>query len=140
MVYCVKSIQIWSFSSSAFSRIRTEYGEIQTISPYSVQMRENTDQRISVFGHFLRSGCYHTWCKTSALASALNFCDASWQMSSMFLLSFNLQSKIMSSSFSLSYLFLCKSTYFERIRFLDYQYLAFKKFSPISSKAFVTYA
>ena len=27
-----------------FSRIRTEYGEIRSISPYSVQMRENTDQ------------------------------------------------------------------------------------------------
>ena len=27
------------------SRIRTEYGEIRSISPYSVQMRENTDQK-----------------------------------------------------------------------------------------------
>ena len=29
---------------SVFSRIRTEYGEIIRILPYSVQMRENTDQ------------------------------------------------------------------------------------------------
>ena len=29
----------------AFSRIRTEYGEILRISPYSVRMRENTDQK-----------------------------------------------------------------------------------------------
>ena len=34
-----------SFFWSVFSRIRTEYGEIQSISPYSVQMRENTDQK-----------------------------------------------------------------------------------------------
>ena len=29
----------------AFSRIRTEYGEILRISPYSARMRENTDQK-----------------------------------------------------------------------------------------------
>ena len=34
-------------------RIRIEYGE--RISPYSVQMRENKDQNISEYGHFLRS-------------------------------------------------------------------------------------
>ena len=27
------------------SRIRTEYGEIRSISPYSIQMRENTDKK-----------------------------------------------------------------------------------------------
>ena len=32
---------------SAFSRIRTEYGELQSISPYSVRMRENADQNKS---------------------------------------------------------------------------------------------
>ena len=36
------------------------YGEILPISPYSVQMRENTDQTNSKDGHFLRSAscCY----------------------------------------------------------------------------------
>ena len=34
---------------SLFSRIRTEYGEIQRISPYSVQMRENVDQNNSEY-------------------------------------------------------------------------------------------
>ena len=34
------------------SRTRTEYGEMRSISPYSVRMRENTDQKNSVFGHF----------------------------------------------------------------------------------------
>ena len=48
---CPYSELFWS----VFSRIRTEYGEILRISPYSVQMRENTDQNNSEYGHFLRS-------------------------------------------------------------------------------------
>ena len=40
---------------SVFSRIPTEYREIQSISEHSVQMRENTDQKNSEYGHFLRS-------------------------------------------------------------------------------------
>ena len=40
---------------SAFSRIRTEYGDILRISPYLVQMPENTDQNNSEYGHSLRS-------------------------------------------------------------------------------------
>ena len=43
--YCVKSVQIWTFFWSVFSRIRTEYGEIRSIFPYSVRIRENTDQK-----------------------------------------------------------------------------------------------
>ena len=38
-----------------FSRIRTEYGEIRSVSPYSVRMWENTDQKIFEYGHFLCS-------------------------------------------------------------------------------------
>ena len=41
----MKIVQIRSFFWSVFSRIRTEYGEIRSISPYSVRMRENTDQK-----------------------------------------------------------------------------------------------
>ena len=44
-VHCVKSVQIQCFLWSVFSRIRIEYGEILRISPYSVWMRENTDQK-----------------------------------------------------------------------------------------------
>ena len=33
--HCVKSVQIWSFVWSAFSRIRTEYGEIKKRLQYS---------------------------------------------------------------------------------------------------------
>ena len=42
---CVKSVQIRSFFWSAFSHIRTEYGEIQSTFPYSVRMKENKDQK-----------------------------------------------------------------------------------------------
>ena len=42
---CVKSVQIRSFLWSVFSRIRTEYGYLLRKFPYSVRMRENTDQK-----------------------------------------------------------------------------------------------
>ena len=48
---CLYSELFWS----VFSRIRTEYGEIRSISPYSVRMWENADQNNSEYGHFLRS-------------------------------------------------------------------------------------
>ena len=50
---CPYSELFWS----AFSRIRTAYGEIFCISPYSVRMRENKDQNNSEYGPFLRSAC-----------------------------------------------------------------------------------
>ena len=40
---------------SVFSRIRTEYGEILRISPYSFGMRENADRNNYEHGHFSRS-------------------------------------------------------------------------------------
>ena len=46
---CPHSELLWS----VFSRIRTEYGKI--FSPYSVQIRENTDQNNSKYGQFLPS-------------------------------------------------------------------------------------
>ena len=44
-VHCVKSVQIRIFFWSVFSHICTKFGEILRISPYSVRMRENTDQK-----------------------------------------------------------------------------------------------
>ena len=41
----VKRVQVRSFFWSIFSRIRTEYGDLLRQSPYSVQIRENPDQR-----------------------------------------------------------------------------------------------
>ena len=59
MVHCVKcpySELFWSYSElSTFFRIRTEYGEIRSMSPYSVQIRENADQNNSEYGQFSRS-------------------------------------------------------------------------------------
>ena len=43
------------FSWSIFSRIQSECGEIQSISPYSVRMREIKDQNNSEYGLFSRS-------------------------------------------------------------------------------------
>ena len=43
------------FFESVFSHIRKKHGELWSISPYSVQMRENTDQKNSEYGHFSRS-------------------------------------------------------------------------------------
>ena len=43
------------FFWSVFSQIRTEYGEILQISPYSVRMRETTDQKNFEHGHFSHS-------------------------------------------------------------------------------------
>ena len=41
----VKRVQVRSFFWSIFSRVRTEYGDLLRQSPYSVQIRENPDQR-----------------------------------------------------------------------------------------------
>ena len=40
------------FFWSVFSRIRTECGDLLCKFPYSVLMRENTDQKNSEYGHF----------------------------------------------------------------------------------------
>ena len=40
-----KNCLLSEFFCSVFSRIRTEYGKTRGISPYSVRMRENKDQK-----------------------------------------------------------------------------------------------
>ena len=45
LLHCVKSVQMQNLFWSVFSRIRIEYGEIRSTSPYSVRMRENKDQK-----------------------------------------------------------------------------------------------
>ena len=54
-IHCVKSARDSELLWSTFSRIWLEYGHISCISPYSVRMRENTDQNNSKYGHFLCS-------------------------------------------------------------------------------------
>ena len=45
VIHCVISVQIRSFFWSVFSVIRTGYRDLRSKSPYSVQIRENTDQK-----------------------------------------------------------------------------------------------
>ena len=54
-IHCIKKCPYSDFFWSVFSRIRTEYGEIRSISPYSVRMREHMGKKNSEYGHFLRS-------------------------------------------------------------------------------------
>ena len=54
-----KCLYQW-FLWSVFSRIRNEYGEILRVSPYSVQMRENKNQKNSKYGHFSSSEYFQT--------------------------------------------------------------------------------
>ena len=49
---CVKCVRIRDFSGPFFSRSQTEFGVMLRISPYSVRMRENTDQVNSKYGQF----------------------------------------------------------------------------------------
>ena len=54
----MKIVQIRKFFWSVFFRIRTEYGDLLSKSPHSARIRENTDQKNSVFGH-IRSQYFH---------------------------------------------------------------------------------
>ena len=51
---------------SLFPRILTEYGDLQSKSPYSVRMREDTDQKNSKYRHFSRRGIVSILTKKSA--------------------------------------------------------------------------
>ena len=56
--HCVKSARIWSFSGPYFPH--SDWIRRDThISPYSVRMRENTDQKNSEYRHFSRSDGNH---------------------------------------------------------------------------------
>ena len=62
---CWYSVFFWSVS-----RIWTEYREIVCIFPYSVEMRENTDQKNSEYGHF-SSSVYFDLCFCSLINTSL---------------------------------------------------------------------
>ena len=63
--HCVKSVGIRSFFWSVFSCILTEYGEMGTISKYSVEMQENVDKTNSEYWHFSRGDTKHNNHKTA---------------------------------------------------------------------------
>ena len=50
----MKSVRIRSFSGPYFPAFRLNTKKIHSISPYSVQMWENTDQKNYEYGHFSR--------------------------------------------------------------------------------------
>ena len=59
------NIQSWAFTAWKVSifgvilvRIGTEHGEMLRISPYSIRIRENVDQKNAEYGNFLRSAFY----------------------------------------------------------------------------------
>ena len=55
--HCGKSVRIWSFSGlySGLFLVRTEYGHLKSKYPYSVQTKQNKDQKNYEYGHLLRS-------------------------------------------------------------------------------------
>ena len=67
----MECVQIWSFFWSVFSRIQTEYGEIRSISPYSVRMRANTEQKK------LRIWTLFTQCKSKL--KYVSFLNTPWK-------------------------------------------------------------
>ena len=53
--HCVKSACIWSYSGPHFPVFRLN---MESISPYSIRIRENANQNNSEYGHFLRIGIH----------------------------------------------------------------------------------
>ena len=82
LMYCPelalrKKFPYSEFFWSVFSCIWTTYREIQSISPYSVRMRENTEQKNSEYRHFSRSVELRYRYITSSFHKNLWFSDAS---------------------------------------------------------------
>ena len=83
---CLFSELFWS----VFSRFWTECGEILRISPYSVRMRENTDQNNSEYVHFSRNvdHVFHTdiFCPFSKIVCTV--CYIYWSSHSIILIQY----------------------------------------------------
>ena len=74
MHYCVKCIQIRNFFWSVFSRIRTAYGEIRSISPYSVRMRANTDpKKLRIWTLFTQCRSFRIFREVAIIGGDMNF-------------------------------------------------------------------
>ena len=55
---CLYSEFLWS----VFSRIRTEYRDLQTNSPYLVRIQENMDHKTSEYEHFSHNALHEQTC------------------------------------------------------------------------------
>ena len=74
---CQYSELFWS----VFSHIWTEYEKILSIFPYSVQMRQNTDQNNTDYGHFSRSASF----QNSKNPSCINILRKNFKISNSFM-------------------------------------------------------
>ena len=63
MMHSVKSVHIWNFGV-LFSHVFNEYENLLCKSPYSVQIRENMQQKSSKYGHFLLSDALNLFKET----------------------------------------------------------------------------
>ena len=70
---CVKSVQLQSFLWSVFSRMWTEYREILCISPYSVRMQENTDQKKLCMWTLFPQCLFYVLCLNFSAETKTNF-------------------------------------------------------------------
>ena len=73
-LHCVKSVPIRSYSGPYFPAFRRNskryFLSLRSISPYSVRMRENTDENNSEYGHFSHSvSCIVAWGLTPSTIS-----------------------------------------------------------------------
>ena len=66
---------------SIFPRIWTEYAEIRSTSPYSVEMRENTDQNNSEYGHISRSDYKNCFSNMLVLVTCLKSLSSAYLLS-----------------------------------------------------------
>ena len=74
--HCVKSVQIRSLFWSVFPCIRTEYEDLRSKSPYSVQMRENTDQKkLRIWTLFTQRMISHDFI---CLGDIIKICHCRW--------------------------------------------------------------
>ena len=76
---CVKSVCIRSFTGPYFPTLglNTEkYG----VPPYSVRIRENTDQKNSKYGHFSRTWNYRDDWEPFQISMIELFCENMWQI------------------------------------------------------------
>ena len=63
------------FFWSVFSYIRTEFGKIRSISPYSIQMLENTNQKNSEYRHFSRSDMWQSFHNDDSAWYSIRCCN-----------------------------------------------------------------
>ena len=83
--HCVKSVRNRSFSDPYFTRNSSEYGMMWTISPYSIRMQENKDQKSSEYRYLTRSDTKHNNHKNARTNGLLRHFSVAFHKSYSFL-------------------------------------------------------